>query len=584
MALSPRATIRVYWQHAKRYRWLMLILTVSLIGLNVGDIMMPVLFKRFIDTATTAEPSVIRDALVGVLFLIAAVTAWRFTMFRIAAFTNNQFQPRVMIDLERTGFEYLMQHSYRFFSNAFAGSLVRKVHRLSRGFETFADQIFWRLLNVLITTLGVLIIFGLESPTLILMLSVWIVLFIVVNILFARWKLRYDQKRAALDTESTGVLSDAISNVITIKQFNGFVYERNLFRNVTERLRKMYTFTWNLGEVNDAVQFLLMGILEVVIMYYSIQMYVSGSLSIGTFVLLQTGLVAIFDRLWDFGRVIRHLYESIADGQEMVEILETPIEILDREDAKELEVTNGAIDFDDVTFAYSEKRKILSHFSLAIAAHEKVAFVGPSGAGKSTTVKLLMRFFNVSEGAITIDGTDISTVTQESLRHHVALVPQDTVLFHRSLMENIRYGRRDATDAEVIEAARKAHCHEFISNLANGYGTLVGERGVKLSGGERQRVAIARAILRDAPILVLDEATSSLDSESEALIQDALRELMKGKTVIVIAHRLSTIMMMDRIVVIENGTVSDTGTHEELLTRKGTYAKLWSIQAGGFLP
>lgn len=584
MALSPRATIRVYWQHAKRYRWLMLALTLALIGLNVGDLLMPVLYKRFIDTATTADASVIREALLGVLFLIAGVTAWRFAMFRVAAFANNQFQPRVMIDLERTGFEYLLHHSYRFFSNAFAGSLVRKVHRLSRGFETFADQIFWRLLNVTITTLGILIIFGMESPALVLMLGVWIVLFVVVNVLFARWKLRYDEKRAALDTESTGVLSDAISNVITIKQFNGFVYERNLFRAVTERLRKMYTLTWNLGEINDAVQFLLMGILEVVIMYYSIQMYVAGSLTIGAFVLLQTGLVAIFDRLWDFGRVIRHLYESIADGQEMVEILETPIEIVDRNDAKELAVTNGEIAFDDVTFSYSEKRTILSQFTLTIAPHEKVAFVGPSGAGKSTTVKLLMRFFDVTRGTITIDGTDISAVTQESLRHHVALVPQDPVLFHRSLMENIRYGRRDATDAEVIDAAKKAHCHEFISNLANGYGTLVGERGVKLSGGERQRVAIARAILRDAPILILDEATSSLDSESEALIQDALRELMKGKTVIVIAHRLSTIMMMDRIVVIEHGTVADTGTHEQLLKRKGTYAKLWSIQAGGFLP
>ncbi len=562
----------------------MVTLTLALIGLNIGDLLMPVLYKRFVDTATTVEGTALREALVAVLFMIAAVTSWRWLMFRVAALVNNQFQPRVMIDLERTAFSYLLNHSYRFFSNAFAGSLVRKVHRLSRGFETFADQIFWRLLNVGITTGGILIIFGMESPTLAVMLGVWIVLFVTMNVLFSRWKLRYDGQRAALDTESTGVLSDAVSNVITIKQFNGLVYEQQLFRSVTERLRKMYTLTWNLGEVNDAVQFLFMGILEIAVLYHAIGMYGNGALTVGTFVLLQTGLVAIFDRLWDFGRVIRHLYESIADGQEMVTVMNMPHEITDKRHAKELTVPRGAIAFDDVTFTYNEKRAVLSHFALNITPHEKVAFVGPSGAGKSTTVKLLMRFFDVTKGNITIDGTDISTVTQESLRHHVALVPQEPVLFHRSLMENIRYGRRDATDAEVIDAAKKAHCHEFISNLANGYGTLVGERGVKLSGGERQRVAIARAILRDAPILILDEATSSLDSESESLIQDALRELMKGKTVIVIAHRLSTIMMMDRIVVIEKGAVADTGTHEQLLKRKGTYAKLWSIQAGGFLP
>ncbi len=218
-----------------------------------------------------------------------------------------------------------------------------------------------------------------------------------------------------------------------------------------------------------------------------------------------------------------------------------------------------------------------------IAPGEKIALVGPSGAGKSTITKLLLRLYDINSGAIEIDGQNIAEVTQESLRNAIAFVPQEPVLFHRTLMENIRYGRRDATDAEVIDAAKKAHCHEFIAALPEGYNTYVGERGIKLSGGERQRVAIARAILKDAPILVLDEATSSLDSESEHLIQDALEVLMRGKTVIVIAHRLSTIMKMDRIVVLEGGQVVAEGTHEELLQQGGLYHKLWSIQAGGFI-
>lgn len=238
---------------------------------------------------------------------------------------------------------------------------------------------------------------------------------------------------------------------------------------------------------------------------------------------------------------------------------------------------------DDVAFGFGSERSILQNYNLTINEGEKVALVGPSGAGKSTITKLLLRLYDVTGGTIRIDGQDIATVTQDSVREAIAFVPQEPILFHRTLMDNIRYGRRDATDGEVIEAAKKARCHDFITALPLGYDTFVGERGVKLSGGERQRVAIARALLKDAPILILDEATSSLDSESEALIQEALTVLMEGKTVVVIAHRLSTIMHMDRIIVMEKGDIAAQGTHDELLNSEGSlYHKLWSIQAGSF--
>jgi ABC-type multidrug transport system fused ATPase/permease subunit len=280
---------------------------------------------------------------------------------------------------------------------------------------------------------------------------------------------------------------------------------------------------------------------------------------------------------------MRRCYDAIADASEMIGIIKMPHDIQDAPNAQKLIVRSGEIVFDHMGFAYPNGQTALEHFDLTVRGGEKLAFVGPSGAGKTTITKLLLRFYDVTEGAILIDGQDVRSVTQDSLRDAIAFVPQEPILFHRSLMENIRYGRRGASDEEVMLAAAQAHCHEFISTFSEGYATLVGERGVKLSGGERQRVAIARAILKNAPILVLDEATSSLDSESEALIQDALQTLMKGKTVIVIAHRLSTIMKMDRIVVIEDGKIAAEGTHRELLEQSGgLYRKLWSIQAGGF--
>jgi ABC-type multidrug transport system fused ATPase/permease subunit len=288
--------------------------------------------------------------------------------------------------------------------------------------------------------------------------------------------------------------------------------------------------------------------------------------------------------MWNFGNILRRMYEAFADATEMVDILRTPHEIVDRKDAKKLIVTDGRIEFNELGFNFNETRSVLSDFNLTITGKEKVALVGPSGAGKTTITRLILRFYDVTSGEILIDGQNIAHVTQDSLRDAIAFVPQEPILFHRTLRENIRYGRRDATDEEVIEAARQAHCYEFVMNTPQGFDTYVGERGIKLSGGERQRVAIARAILKNAPILILDEATSSLDSESESLIQDALAKLMVGKTVMAIAHRLSTVMKMDRIIVIEDGRVGMTGTHSELLAHEGSlYKKLWEIQAGGFI-
>ena len=362
-----------------------------------------------------------------------------------------------------------------------------------------------------------------------------------------------------------------------------YASEKKNFKEVVGDQKKITMANWNVGNGLDAIQSALIILIEFFVLYYTIRYWQAGLVTIGTFVLIQLYILGLGSRLWEFSRIIRDVYESYADAKEMVEIMKLPYEIKDTPLAKPLAVAAGEVAFQEVNFAFNQTRLVLKNINLTVKAGEKIALVGPSGAGKTTFIRLLLRFYDVADGKILIDGQNIQKVTLASLRDNISLVPQDPLLFHRTIRENIRYGRPTATDQEVEEAGRLAHCDDFIDNLSQKYETYVGERGIKLSGGERQRVAIARAILKNAPILILDEATSSLDSHSEALIQDSLDILMKDKTVIVIAHRLSTIRKMDRIVVLDNGQICETGRHEELIAKESLYRKLWELQAGGFI-
>ena len=581
---SAHSVARVYWQHLRRYWGKVAVLVLTIIIAEVAEIAAPWYYKRFFDVLSGAPSNpAIGPMLVGILFIVMGIHLVSWAGWRISGFLASYLQPRIMVDLSQTSFEYLMHHSYQFFTNAFAGSLVRKVNRFSRAFADVAEILLWRIGPSAISVTSIVVILYQRKPIFAWMILGWVIIFVAMNYFLAVWKLKYDVQRHAKDSEATGALSDSITNSTNVKLFTGFEEEYSLFRKITEDMRKIHSFTWRLGETNNALQGLFMIALEFAVIFFAIRFYIAGQLTIGDFVLLQGFLLAIFGEFRNLGRVIRTLFEAFAEAQEMVDILETPYEVQDKKKAKILEVTQGKIEFQNVSFYYHQTRPVLKNFDLVIKPREKIALVGPSGAGKSTVVKLLLRFYDLDRGKLLIDGQNIANVTQDSLRNQIALVPQKPLLFHRTLMDNIRYGRREASDEEVREAAKKAHCHEFIQQLPQGYETFVGERGVKLSGGERQRVAIARAILRNAPILMLDEATSSLDSESEALIQEALHELMKDKTVIAIAHRLSTIMQMDRIVVVENGRVADAGTHESLLKKKGVYQTLWNIQAGGFV-
>lgn len=585
MKLQTKQTVRIYWNEIRRYKLLVFAMVFSLGVATTIEVIIPIYYRRFFNllSGTIVTENVGRELLFVLFFILGLnIVAWAF--FRVTTFGNDYFQPRVMTDLLQHAYEYLQGHSYGFFSNRFVGALVRKVTRLSRAFEVFADRVYWNLFPLSIRITGAIVVLYLVHHTIAYILLAWTAVFIVLNYFFSLWKLPYDTKRAAKDTETTATLADAVTNQVNVQLFTGQRFEARRFENVTDELRRLRTWTWNLGSVIEAVQAVLFIGVEFLLMYLAIQFWQEGRLTIGDFVLIQSYLLALIGRLWDVGKHIRDIYESFADAEEMTTILVTPHEIRDAAIAKALLVPKGKIEFRDVCFSFHKTRRVLHHIQLVIRPKEKVAFIGPSGAGKSTMVKLLFRFYDLDQGKIFIDDQKINYVTQNSLRSQLSLVPQEPILFHRTIMENIRYGRRDATDEEVVEASRLAHCHEFIQSFPDQYNTFVGERGIKLSGGERQRIAIARAMLKNAPILVLDEATSSLDSYSETLIQDALKHLMKKKTVIVIAHRLSTIRQMDRIIVFEHGRLVSEGSHEILLKKNPLYKKLWTLQAGGFLP
>jgi ATP-binding cassette subfamily B protein len=405
---------------------------------------------------------------------------------------------------------------------------------------------------------------------------------VAANWMFARWKVRYDTTRGAIDTKTTAVLADQLSNHEAIDTHAQHGSEVRRFADVARHQGRAIRFVWFLAMAYDAVQSLSISIVNILALLFGVYLWSKGEMTVGTFVLVHTYISGTGDHLWTFGRIVRDVYESFADAKEMAHILATPHEITDPTRPTECAISEPSITFDHVDFRYQD-RPILTDCDFRVKPGETVALVGPSGSGKSTIVRLLLRQYDVGEGVVRVDGTDVRSFTRVGLREYIALVPQDPSLFHRTVRENIRYGRSDATDEEVEAAARRANAHDFIETLSKGYDTLVGERGVKLSGGERQRVAIARAFLRNAPILVFDEATSSLDSVSERSIKEALDTLKAGRTTIIIAHRLSTVRQADRILVLDQGAIAEAGTHEELIALHGRYWQLWSTQENGFM-
>ncbi|MDB5259304.1 MAG: hypothetical protein JWO73_512 [Candidatus Taylorbacteria bacterium] len=550
----------------------------------LGSIIVPLYFKKFFDILSVSQdPHATVPLLIHIVLVILVLNVGALFCRRLASYLESLTFVRVSADLRERAFAYFIGHSYSFFSNNFTGSLVQRIARLARSFNNITDRFFYNIIPTSVRVVGIVTVLWFTYRSLAWALGGWIIFLFLSSYFVAQWKLKYSLLTAEADSRVSAATSDSIGNHTTIQLFSGAGHENNRFVKIVREHAALWLKRWSVDMVTDSIQGVLSATIQFVVFYITIKHWGEGGVTVGVFVLAQTYIISLNDDLWQSSRIVRDMYESFAEAKEAVDILKLPHSIRDVPNAAELSVAQGAIEYRNVRFSFDDVKSVVNDICLSITPGERVAFIGPSGAGKSTLVRLILRLYDIGSGCISIDGQDISKVTQESLRNAISFVPQDPILFHRTLMDNIRYGRFDATDEEVIRAAKLAHCDDFISSFPQGYETFVGERGVKLSGGERQRVAIARAMLKNAPILILDEATSSLDSHSETLIQDALDTLMKGKTVIVIAHRLSTIRKMDRIVVISHGSVLEEGNHEQLIARGGMYAKLWSLQSGGFI-
>ena len=519
-------------------------------------------------------------ALYGVSELWSSVIGWRLVLY--LAWT---FETAMQRDLYAQCFSKLTNQTLFFHSNKFGGSLVSQTNKLVGAVESFWDTIIWSVLPLVISLVGSIIVLSTLLWQYALFLLIFSIVFSIVVYYGSKPMAKLTKKEAKASNKLNGQLADVISNVLAVKSSGAEATEQKFFAKTVSSWR------------NSSLD-VMRGFLKVSTIYSSINMVIkigaiafavyaaqNNLVSVASVYLIITYTGSVAHELWNMNGIMRNYNRIIGNANDMVEILQTPTTLIDKSDSK-LKVTNGEISMDKITFTHDEGQgdTLFHDFSLDIKPGEKIGLVGASGSGKTTLTKLLLRFADIDSGKITIDGQDISEVTQASLRAKIAYVPQEPLLFHRSVRENIAYGRPDATDAEIEEAAKKAGAYDFIVGLKDGFDTMVGERGIKLSGGQRQRVAIARAILKDAPILVLDEATSALDSESEALIQKSLETLMKNRTSIVIAHRLSTIAKLDRIIVLKNGKIVEDGSHDELINKKrGVYAKLWARQSGGFI-
>ncbi len=552
----------------------------------IVDTVRPLFLKKIIDLIAFSglDRTTVAPKLYPIVFILIGFYALAFIFGRVSKYLHLRFEFNVIKELRDFAFQKIQSQSNVFFSNMFAGSLVTKSNRFVASFEKMFDIFIYNFFYTTISFITVFTVLFFQSKFICLVFTLWVLFFMSIVAFFVRRKIKYDLEEAEADSRISGRLADVFGNNIAVKTFSANEMEFKSFQELSEDAKRKGKKAWFFANRIDTLQGLLNFIVQSSVLATLIYFWIAGRISAGTVVLVQTYMTSVFDRLWDLGNSLGQFMKRAADMQEVVDIFEMPVVVQDPVVPETLMIHEGHIAFDSVSFSYAEGREIFENLNLEVQAGERIGIVGHSGAGKSTITKLLLRFSDVTNGGILIDGQDVRAITQDDLHSVISYVPQEPLLFHRTIRDNIAYGNPDATLEEVVEAAKRAHAHEFIDVLHHGYDTYVGERGVKLSGGERQRVAIARAILKNAPILLLDEATSSLDSHSENLIQEAFDELMKGKTTIVIAHRLSTIQKMDRIIVLEKGCIAEQGTHAKLLDDPNSiYSGMWNLQAGGFL-
>jgi ATP-binding cassette subfamily B protein len=581
---NNKEILRLFWRTSSRYKWRRnLSISIATLIFCVNLFVIPLIIAAFLDTVQHGN---LEDSTIWWLVgSYAAAQLWAEVIgWRLVLYLTWTFETAMQRDLYERIFSKLAHESMHFHSNKFGGSLVSQANKLSGAIERFWDTIIWSVLPVMLSVIGSVTILWFISWRYSLFLAILSILFGVAVFFGSRRMVRFNEAEAAASNKVSGNLADTISNILAVKTSGAEKQEIKTFNTTTSSWRKASLATMGSFLKVSTVYSSISGAVRIGALVFAVLAAKNDMISIASIYLIVTYTASVAQNLWNMNGIMRSYNRVMGDALEMTTILDHPMSIINTS-TDTMKITHGAIDMNSMTFTHDEGdgATLFRDFNLTIKPGEKVGLVGPSGSGKTSLTKLLLRLSDIDSGSITIDGQAINNVTQESLRTSIAYVPQEPLLFHRTIRENIAYGRPSATQKEIETAAKKAGAYTFITELTDGFDTLVGERGIKLSGGQRQRIAIARAILKDAPILVLDEATSALDSESEKLIQDSLDDLMKNRTSIVIAHRLSTIAKLDRIIVLDKGSIIEDGSHDELLKKKGVYARLWSHQSGGFI-
>ncbi len=581
-------TLHYYWGVTRRHFVLFCAVVLGTIGfvgfLTYGN---PYVMSLIVDRVSqgSVEPNQVFEVFGPYMIALVLINVCGQACSKLQDWSVWRLQIAANYDLATICFDALSNQSMSFHSNSFSGTLVSQTSKFMNAYSLVLQNITFPFLPVICSVVFTCAILFPVVPVYVCVLLVLLFVYASVSYIMYKRILHLNENAASAQNQLSGVLSDAVTNILAVKTYGREDYERSLFdianKQVVKNDSKRMKASFARGVITACIAIVIMS---------AVTVFISGGnawfgITPGTLVIMFTYTYTLTNQFNFINTGLQRFNQAFGDASGMTQVLDEPRLVADIPGAKDLKVTHGTIDFVDIGFSYGEGHgtcRVFDKFDLHIPAGQKVGLVGKSGAGKSTLTKLLLRLADIQEGQILIDGQDISKTRQQSLRQQVAYVPQESILFHRSVAENIAYGRPDATFDEIRTAARQANALEFIKGLPDGFDTLVGERGVKLSGGQRQRIVIARAMLADAAILVLDEATSALDSESEALVQQALARLIEGRTTIVVAHRLSTVASLDRIVVLKDGKIVEDGPHDQLVKQGGEYSSLWDRQTMAF--
>jgi ATP-binding cassette subfamily B protein len=581
----PSSPVKFVFHFVARRRWWFLVIILLESANAACNISIPLALSRIIKAVTRAQSHSLGlvDALTAPLLFFLGLGLGEVLFGSLSRNLQLRIGPKQRQEVTREVYAFLQHHSYRYFSNNFAGALAHRISEMSQGVNMTLWSLIFDFWPVVITFSVAVLVLLHTNLRLGALVGGWALAFIGISFWLAMKSRPFSLKAAAARSETTGKVVDSVTNLTSVKLFARLGFEREFLDRYLHQEMLAVRASLKYSERIRRFQFLAAALLKVAVVWYSLRLWGQGKIGVGDFVMATSMALLLITEARNLSRRFLEFFEYVGNVANGVNTLIRPHELIDAPDARPREITSGRIEFRAVDFAYTPERKLFNSLTVAIPAGQRVGLVGLSGSGKSTFVSLILRMYDPQAGQILIDGQDLRAFTQESLHSQISLIPQDPSLFHRSLMENIRYGRLEASEAEVVAAANRAHAHGFILEIPEQYDSQVGERGVKLSGGQRQRIAIARVILKDAPILILDEATSSLDSITEKSIQNSLNDVMRGKTVIVVAHRLSTIAHLDRILVFDSGRIVEDGAPEALLVRRGIYFRLWSQQADGFL-